>query len=94
MSRAPARRSTLSAELVALAEREGHRWAAAVLAARGAEGRALGGWPHTVPEARARVGSLLDRQIDRQTSEEVALATYRFAREHWGSRAGREPEAP
>ncbi len=96
------KKAVLPAELLSLAKREGHSWAAAALLKMASEGRAVvGGWPHTMPEARARIvhalGSVAARseigrgEIDRATYEELARATYGFARTHWLQHAGREP---
>jgi hypothetical protein len=79
---------------VAIARSEGERWASAALALLRAEGRAAGGWPHTMADARSCVvalgtGALSGQSIDRKTSEELAVATYRYARKHWESHAAR-----
>lgn len=88
------KKAVLPAELLSLAKREGHSWAASALSKMASEGRAVvGGWPHTLPEARARIVTALGRRtdVDRATSEELARAAYGFARTHWLQHAGREP---
>lgn len=81
--------------LFTLARSEGTRWASAELDSLARAGRPpAGGWPGTLSEARARIDAALSTQrppVDRQMSEELAHHMYDVAREHWRTRAVREP---
>jgi hypothetical protein len=81
----------------------GRRWAETFRAGLRQEGRAVaGGWPGTMPEARAMVRSSYSAEVSRRraaplTSDEIewlARIVYASARQDWLSRAEREAPDP
>ena len=83
-------------ELRRVAELEGARWATSSLAQLAEQGRATGGWPGTLSEARMRIEACL---ATRRTpapgafGEELARVVYQAARRHWQTYATREQPA-
>jgi len=83
-------------ELRHVAEVEGARWATSSLAQLGPEGRATGGWPGTLSEARMRLEAVLAVRKARAPGafgEELARLVYQAARRHWQASATREQPA-
>ena len=83
-------------ELRKVAESEGARWATSSLAQLAPQGRATGGWPGTLSEARMRIeAALAGRRANAGGAfgEELARLAYQAARRHWQTHAAREQPA-
>jgi hypothetical protein len=81
-------------ELRRFAADEGARWATSSLATLASQGRATGGWPGTLSEARMRIEACLVLRratLDSVFGEELARLAYQAARRHWHTYATREP---